>query len=282
MLETQIINKIEEFVYTKPRTIQEIAIFLNKNWRTADRYIEEIEKNFGTISTRVFREGTRGALKIVYWSSFEKVSSTIFQKKLEDEINQYKKKEDFSAFDIYQHILEKNKIIKVFKTEEEGLIEIIQLLLTAKKQVLIFSGNLSFINFKNKKYNFLKTIEELIKNKISIKILSRIDLNSKKNIEEILSINNKFANELIEIRHDENPIRGIIIDNKIIKLKEVKEPTGKINELDKKLFIYYDITDKTWAEWLSKIFWKKFSNSVLAQNRLENLKNININTLKLK
>ena len=51
------INKIEEFVYSKPRSIQEISNFLEKNWRTADRYIEEIEKNFGTISTRVFKGG---------------------------------------------------------------------------------------------------------------------------------------------------------------------------------------------------------------------------------
>ena len=55
MLDVQMINKIEEFVYDKPRSIQEIAEFIGKNWRTADRYIEEIEKNFGTISTRVFR-----------------------------------------------------------------------------------------------------------------------------------------------------------------------------------------------------------------------------------
>ncbi|MEK6845578.1 MAG: hypothetical protein AABY26_02370, partial [Nanoarchaeota archaeon] len=66
MLDSAITKKIEEVVYAKPRSIQEIAQLLNKNWRTADRYIEEIEKNFGTISTRTFRGGTRGALKIVF------------------------------------------------------------------------------------------------------------------------------------------------------------------------------------------------------------------------
>ena len=59
MLSNDIIKKIENLVSQKPRSIQEIANSIGKNWRTADRYIEEIEKNFGTISTRVFREGTR-------------------------------------------------------------------------------------------------------------------------------------------------------------------------------------------------------------------------------
>ena len=49
-----------------------------KNWRTADRYVDEIEKSFGTLSTRVFRGGTRGALKIVFWSSVEKIRGTVF------------------------------------------------------------------------------------------------------------------------------------------------------------------------------------------------------------
>jgi len=63
MLDSETIKKIEDFVYQKPRSIQEVSEHLGKNWRTVDRYIEEIGKSFGTISVRVFREGTRGALK---------------------------------------------------------------------------------------------------------------------------------------------------------------------------------------------------------------------------
>ena len=90
MLSNEIIKKIEDFVYAKPRSIDEVAKHINKNWRTADRYVQEIEKNFGTLSTKVFREGTRGALKIVFWSSVEKVSSSVFQEILEKEIFQAK------------------------------------------------------------------------------------------------------------------------------------------------------------------------------------------------
>ena len=46
MLTNELIKKIEEFVYSKPRSVQEIAQLIGKNWRTADRYISEIEKNF--------------------------------------------------------------------------------------------------------------------------------------------------------------------------------------------------------------------------------------------
>ncbi|MFA5084403.1 MAG: hypothetical protein WC475_03455, partial [Candidatus Paceibacterota bacterium] len=86
MLRSQEIKKIEDFVYVKPRSVQEIAEHIGKNWRTADRYIEDIVKNFGTLAIRVFREGTRGALKIVYWASAEKISSSVFQERLENKI----------------------------------------------------------------------------------------------------------------------------------------------------------------------------------------------------
>ena len=35
--------------------------------------VHYIKENFGTISTRTFREGTRGALKIVYWANIADV-----------------------------------------------------------------------------------------------------------------------------------------------------------------------------------------------------------------
>jgi len=274
MLDSQIIAKIEEFVYPKPRTIQEIAQYIDKNWRTADRYVDEIAKNFGTISIRIFRGGTKGALKIVYWSSVEKVSSSVFQEKLGQDIAIAKNKNDFSAFDIFQYVSDENKTIFVENIEENTIEEFRNILLNAKKQVLFFSGNLSFINLKNKKRSLFDVLEELAVKKISIKILCRVDFVGKENIEKVLSLNFKYGNNLIEIRHDSHPIRGVVVDGKIIRLKEVKEPTGKRHELNKKMLIFYNITDKSWAEWLSKIFWKKFSNSMDANKRLEQLKKI--------
>src|SRR3989344_6551280 len=140
MLNAEIVKKIEDFVYAKPRSIQEIANHINKNWRTADRYIQEIEKESGTLSTRVFRGGTRGALKIVFWSSIEKASNNIFQEELEKQIFQGRKKEDFSAFDIYQHVPEKKKAMAIEnkKSEEDTDIkQLVSILQDAEKQLII-------------------------------------------------------------------------------------------------------------------------------------------------
>ncbi len=163
MLDSEMINKIEEFVYAKPRSIQEIAEFIKKNWRTADRYIDEIQKNFGTISTRVFRGGTRGALKIIYWSSVEKVSSSIFQERIEKDIFNCKKKEDFSAFDIFQYVPDKNRKSFIFDKEEENIQEFKNILLNAKKQILFFQAIFLLLILKIKKRICMKYLKNLFK-----------------------------------------------------------------------------------------------------------------------
>ncbi len=278
MLNTEVIRKIEDFIYTKPRSVDEIAKHIGKNWRTADRYVGEIEKNFGTISTRVFREGTRGALKIVYWSSQDKVSNSVFQEKMESDIVSRKTKYDFSPFDIFQLVKDNKKDawIKTATNEVKAgrMHEFKKLLERAEKQILFFSGNLSFINFKDKEADIFNVIENLVKKGISIKVLCRVDFAGIENIEKMLSLNYKYGKNLIEIRHREQPLRVTIIDNKITNMKEVKEPTGREKELNKKTFIIYTITDKEWTEWLSKIFWKMFNNSVSSEKRLEEMKKL--------
>ncbi|MCP6719550.1 MAG: hypothetical protein KJI71_05025 [Patescibacteria group bacterium] len=274
MLDNKTIRTIEDFVYSKPRSIQEIAKHIGKNWRTADRYIHQIEKEFGTITTRTFREGTRGALKIVYWASVEKVSNSVFQEELEKQIILAKKKEDFSSFDIFQHISEKRKKVTIEEREGDNIDELKKRLMTTKKQLLIFSGNLSFINLKNKKIDVLGELEELVKKGVSIKVLCRVDLIGKDNVEKLLSLNYKYGKELVEIRHAEQPLRAIIYDESLATIKEVKEPTGRINELNKKVFIYYGFKDREWINWLRRIFWKIFSKSVDSHKRLQEIDKI--------
>lgn len=278
MLNSETIRKIEDFIYSKPRSIQEIAQHIGKNWRTADRYVEEIEKNFGTISTRVFREGTRGALKIVYWAAVEKVSNSAFQQQLEEQIMHGRTKYDFPGFDIFQHIPpnKKEAWIKEGKDESSAgrLVEFKKMLLEAKKQILFFSGNLSFINFNDGEVNVFQVLDELARKGISIKVISRIDIAGKENTERLLSLNFKYGKKVIEIHHREQPLRATVIDNKLFNLKEVKEPTGRDKELDKKIFIFYTIKDKEWVEWLSRIFWRMFSSSIDSNKRLEEMRKI--------
>lgn len=277
MLTTELIKQIEDFVYRKPRSVQEIAELIKKNWRTADRYVLDIEKNFGTLSSRTFREGTRGALKIVYWAATEKTSSSVIQQKLEETLLQAKKKESFSAFDIFQYIPDQSKEASLEQGKEEGarnVEELADYLQRAKKQVIIFSGNLSLVNLRKKDIDLFQCIEQLVKRKIPIKIIARVDIAGKDNVEKILSLNFKHGKELIEIHHREQPLRAFVIDDAVIRIKEVNEPTGKINELNKRTFLYYTIKDKEWIEWLTRIFWKMFSSSITAEKRLEEMRKI--------
>lgn len=275
MLNSKIVEKIESFVEIKPRSVQEIAQELNKNWRTVDRYISQIKEEFGTIETRIFREGTRGALKIVYFANPEKISSTVFQERLEKEILLRRTKEEFSAFEIFQYVQDNKKEVFLKRAEDEkgtrDLDKFFKILLNAQKQVLFFSGNLSFLNIKNNNQSFFDIIEKLVEKDIKIKVLCRVDIVGRQNIEKLLSLNFKHKKELIQIRHREHPLRATIIDDKIMDLKEIKEPTGKIKELDKKIFIFYTINDKKWIEWLTKIFWKMFNESISAEKRLEQI-----------
>jgi hypothetical protein len=277
MLDQSLVKQIEEFVYSKPRSVQEIAQLIKKNWRTADRYVSEIEREYGTLATRVFREGTRGALKVVHWASIEKASSSAFQEQLEKQILNGKTKYDFSPFDIFQFVPDKNKKAKLEVGKKEpdfGLEDLKKILLSAKKQILIFSGNLSFLNYKDKKTNIFKIFEELSKKNISIKIVSRIDIAGLDNVKRALSINFEQGKENIEIRHSEQPLRAIIVDKQLFNIKEIKEPTGREGELKNKTFIFYTIKDKAWTEWLSRIFWKIFSSSIGVQKRLDELSKI--------
>lgn len=277
MLDNNTIKKIEDFVYAKPRSIQEIAEYIGKNWRTADRHIQQIEKDFGTIAIRIFRKGTRGALKIVYWASIEKVSHSVFQEILEEDIMYARRKEDFSAFDIFQHIPEKNKKTTIEKKANEdstNLKEYAELLEKTQKQLLIFSGNLSLINLKKGEIDIFKSLEKLIKKGVKVKIICRVDIGGKENIEKLLSLNFKYGKENIEIRHKEQPLRAFISDNKFFRIKEIKESTGKIKELDKTIFIFYTIKNKEWTEWLSRIFWKIFNKSIDSNKRLQEINKI--------
>ena len=275
MLDSKETAKIEQFVYSKPRSIQEIATHIGKNWRTADRHVLEIEKNYGTLSTRTFREGTRGALKIVYWASVEKISKSVFQEELEKQILAAgKTKYDFSPFDIFQHIKDNEKKAIIFnppQDNEERRDEMNQAILCAEKQLLFFSGNMSFINDKTKKYDPFDLMEKLAKKGVVIKILTRVDFPGKANIERMESINHRVGKEVVEIRHCRQPLRAIIIDGKLLKIKEMEEPTKKQNETQKADIIVYNITSREWIEWMTKLFWKMFSNSISAEKRLQEI-----------
>jgi hypothetical protein len=278
-LESETIKKICDFVKIKPRAIQEVAELIKKNWRTAERYVEKIEQETGCISTRVFREGTRGALKIVYWNAIEDIHSTSFQEELLDAITQGKRKQDFSPFDIYQYVPDKKKkayvedISKIDPdieiSEEQDLIGFLR---QASRQVLILSGNLSWINSHQGEINILNILRELIKRNISIKVIARVSMIGAENVKKLLAMNKEPGRDMVEVRHRYQPLRAIIVDNKAVKLREIRDPAYyRAGELKKKIEVFYDIYDKDWIEWLQKIFWKMFSNAMPAEKRIKEI-----------
>ena len=288
MLSTEIIKQIESFVQQQPRTVQEIALILEKNWRTADSYVQKIILERGTIGVRTFREGSRGALKIVYWNAGEKISSTGAQDKLSSQIIQGRRKSDFSPFDIYQHVTEEKREAFILTAEEQNVQtpDFPELLQSAQEQILFFSGNLSWINVtypkndgkyrEKEKKNALALLEELAKRNISLKILTRIELPGMQNILEVEAINLRLGKEVIEIRHAHQPLRGFIVDDALVRLKEVKNPEEfKTGELEKVTHIFYTLHDKEWVEWTKKVFWQMFRTAIPVRKRISDLQTVN-------
>lgn len=271
MLTNDIIKQINDFVYAKPRTMQEISELLNINWRTADAYVERIAKEQGTIGMRTFRGGTRGALKVVFWNNLEKIHSHVAQEKLFQSIIQGKHKTDFSAFDIYQYVDEAKRQALVGNEDPNFS----NTLSSAQEQILFFSGNLSWINTTSGKNKVLSMLEDLAQHNISIKILTRIELPGIENIMNVEAINHRLGKEAIEIRHGQQPLRGIIVDTKLAQFKEIKDPLDfKQGELNKVLHIVYSIHDEEWIEWSKKVFWHLFRTAIPYQKRIKDLQSV--------
>ena len=277
MLTKENIQKINEFVYPKPRSINEIAKHINVNWRTANRYIEKISKELGTISTRVFRGGTRGALKIVFWNNVEKLHASETQERLFKHIELGKTKEDFSPSEIFQFVDQKKKKLEMINRNQyysaSHFKKFMSELREAKRQILFFSGNLTFTNLSDQNKRILNVLEELAEKKISLKFLTRVELAGIENIQNVISINKKIGYDVIEIRHSSQPLRANIIDSKFAVLRESLDPKDySKDELKEKMYILYYIYDEGWIEWLQKTFWHLFRVSIDAKKRMEELK----------
>jgi hypothetical protein len=276
VLTKEIIAKINEFVYQKPRSIDEIAKHIKVNWRTANRYVDKISKEEGTISTKVFRGGTRGALKLFFWNNIEKFHASEIQERLFNQIISGKHKKDFSPSEIFQFVDKNKKKMMVMNESQYNSVsnskDFVDRLRNAERQILFFSGNLTFSNVAYHDKNIRDILEELGKKKVSSKILTRVELAGINNIQDVLSRNKRKGHDAIEIRHCYQPLRTTIIDNKEATFKEVLDPQEYAkDELKSKLYILYYIYDEEWVEWLQKVFWHLFRRSIDAKKRIEEL-----------
>jgi len=273
-LESSVVKKINDFVYTKPRTIQEVAELISKNWRTADKYVDEIAKDTGSIAVRTFRGGTKGALKIVFWNNIEKIHSLEFQEKLLKKIETTHLKEYFSPFDIYQYVQDDKRKAVMLNIKRSSDDNIKDYLRSTEKQILSFSGNMSWINNTEGKEKMISVVKELAENNISLKILARITIDGIKNIKALNTINEEFGKNIIEVRHREHPLRGFVIDDKLARFREVRDPLQSKEGIPEKILLFYEIYDKEWVEWFQKVFWYFFRVATPADKRIKDLETI--------
>ena len=264
MLDKTIVTKIVDAVRSQPKTIQELSQQLGKNWRTADRYVEQISLETGLIKTKIFRAGTRGALKIVYWNALEPGRGSAYQERLLQHILHHTRKEDFSPFDIYQFVSPKARDVSLSKKE----ITHYEALEQSTQSLLFFSGNLSLLQKKE-----VDILEQLAKKRIPIRILTRVDIVSRKKVSSLLELNTRLGWDAFQIRHCEQPIRAFLIDEQKAILKETLSPEQH-RELQEKVYMYYTLKDMEWVSWLAKVFWQLWNQSIDAQTRLGALQEI--------
>jgi len=256
--------------------VQEVAAGIQRNWRTADRYVTAIAEETGLISMRTFREGSRGALKVVYWNALDRAKGSAHQESLLQRIVHGRRKEDFSPFDIYQFV-DPKKREAFFETQEfstHPAIRFDKLFSEAKHQVLFFSGNLSWVELGP---NMQKVLLDLARRKVKIKALTRVDVTSRKNTEAMLNFNRRAGWDAVEVRHCEHPLRAIIVDDDFVCLKEVLHPQHyRETELKQKMFVFYHLCDSEWIQWLQKVFWHLWGQSIDANARLQTLDSVQV------
>ena len=277
-LAAETVKSIEDFVQARPRTIQEVSLLLGKNWRTAESYVERISLEHGTLAMHTFRGGTKGALKLVYWQNVERPHSSAVQERLFRQVQLGRSTADFSPMDIYQFVSPGLKEAYL-EAQEDNAREVKQDLVTplrsAREQVLIFSGNLSWANLVQEGISLVDVFEELAEAGVGIKFLTMLDISSLKNYEKIAAVNTRLGRDAIEIRHGIHPLRAFIVDNSLAQFKETKHPADyERGELQKKTYIFYRIRDPEWVGWCQKVFWNLFRTALPAEKRIENLRMI--------
>jgi hypothetical protein len=285
------IKPIMDFVKKEPRTIQEISRHISKSWLTTDSYIKKIEEKTGLISVKTFRKGSRGALKVVFYNNPERVLQDDVKERLFAQIKNARRKSDFDFMELFQyipegkkkaHLIEKSKRTKKKKSANLNsdksssafTMPLSELPNIANDHVYFFSGNLSFINDLDNGRKVVDIFEELIKNKIHIKILCRVNLATITNIEKLSALLTKYP-DYIEIRHCYQPLRGFIVDGKLARFRESEQAQlYRPSELNEDVKIYYTISDEEWISWLQKLFWNLFRTSVDYYDRIKEINNI--------
>lgn len=268
-------EKILQFVKREPCLIQDLSRHLDKSWVTTESYVEKVAKDTGLVRMKTFRSGTKGAIKVVYWNYTESMQSDEIRSKLFERIKSSYAKEDFDPLEAYQHVPHgKGRVlVEIFDSatfaSKKSLIDFFD---RVEKELLVFSGNLSFLRYPEIKQSFFN----LLKRGVQVKLLCRIDIGTLENLKNIEDLLNRFPQQF-EVRHSRQPIRGFVVDGKTVRLKEERTPADfKEKEISKNIRVLYEVYDSDWVSWFQNVFWYLYRTSANYTERLAALEKVQL------
>ena len=151
---------IVSFVKQEPRTVQDIAKMLHKSWLTADSYVQQIKERSGLLEIKIFRKGTQGALKLVYYAHPDTLQVDDLREELYHKIKNGRFRSDFDFMEIFQFIPEEKKKSSIEDTPAAYDTQVLSMYKAALHNVYCFSGNLSFLRHNP---SLVPVLEELLK-----------------------------------------------------------------------------------------------------------------------
>lgn len=255
-------EEIIRFVREEPRAIQDIADHIDVAWVTAERYVKEIARDTGVLTMKVFREGTRGALKLVYYNAVDAPVGSHQWEAVFESIKAARWKEDFDPMDILA-VAETGRVVE--ETRQEQTERLKDLIVEASSQILVFSGNFSFATVDDSDGGINSVLVDGLKDGVDVKGLARANLASVENFADDL-----FDHDNISVRHSYQPLRGVIIDEQTGFLRSVERSERyKEGELYDTVHLSYVFTDREVVDWMKKVFWNLYRASPAIHDRLE-------------
>ncbi|MBS3163878.1 phosphatidylserine/phosphatidylglycerophosphate/cardiolipin synthase family protein [Candidatus Woesearchaeota archaeon] len=258
-------EKLLAFVKREPRTMQDIAHLLGRSWLTADSYVQQVKERTGLVSVKVFRKGSPGALKLVYYNHADSLAGEDLRTELFRQIRAGRRKTDFDFFEVYQHVLDEKKSSALQAP-------LIPLLRQASRSVLCFSGNLSFLTAREGKQRVLSAVDELVERGVRVKVLCRVNAATMSNLSLLRPLMGKG---LIEVRHCYQPLRGFVIDDSLASFR-TEESAGmyRAGELAADASVVYEVRDAEWVAWLQKVFWQLYRTAPDHETRVRQLERL--------
>ena len=266
MISQEKINDILKIVSKEPRTIQELSKELGISWITAEKYIEELKKNTGLIDVKHIKVGYN-TIKLIY--STNKISSNEIEDNLFSKIKATNSKIGFNFLEIFQYVPKDRAKGYTLKDCDDLDPKLVFEYLDKSNFVYFFSGNLSFLKMKYKSQTLIDKLELKLKNGLKIKIIARIDIDTLKNINLLIPLIHKYPSS-IELKHQLQPLRGIIFDCGHAIFKDQKEGKNyKLHELEKDVTLIYDIYDDTWINFFMNLFWYNYKTAINYDQKLD-------------